>query len=41
MRYDKTKLSVITVIKMGHYSWECRSNVGEKVNLVDDKKDKD
>ena len=26
---------------MGHYSWECQSNVEEKVNLVDNNKDED
>ncbi|XP_070030742.1 uncharacterized protein [Nicotiana sylvestris] len=37
-RYDKTKIECYNCHKFGHYSWECRRNVEEKTNLVDDKK---
>uniref|UniRef100_A0A0V0HBY8 Putative ovule protein n=1 Tax=Solanum chacoense TaxID=4108 RepID=A0A0V0HBY8_SOLCH len=40
MRYDNLKFSV-NCHKIGHYSWECRSNVQETVNLVDNNKDED
>ncbi|XP_070002651.1 uncharacterized protein [Nicotiana sylvestris] len=38
-RYDKSKIECYNCHKFGHYSWECRSNVEEKANLVDDKKE--
>ncbi|XP_070003310.1 uncharacterized protein [Nicotiana sylvestris] len=38
-RYDKSKIKYYNCHKFGHYSWECRSNVEEKANLVDDKKE--
>ncbi|KAG5579338.1 hypothetical protein H5410_049965 [Solanum commersonii] len=41
MRYDKSKIECYNCHKIGHYSWKCRSNVEEKVNLVDNNKDKD
>ncbi|KAH0724773.1 hypothetical protein KY284_000638 [Solanum tuberosum] len=41
MRYDKSKIECYNCHKIGHYSWECRSNVEETVNLVDNNKDKD
>ncbi|XP_016544320.2 uncharacterized protein LOC107844406 [Capsicum annuum] len=41
MRYDKSKIECYNCHKFGHYSWECRSNVKEKVNLVENNKKKD
>ena len=41
MRYEKSKIECYNCHKMGHYSWEYRSNVEEKVNLVDNNKDED
>ncbi|XP_015166980.1 uncharacterized protein [Solanum tuberosum] len=41
MRYDKSKIECYNCHKFGHYSWECRSNVEEKVNIVDNNKDED
>ncbi|XP_070022658.1 uncharacterized protein [Nicotiana sylvestris] len=38
-RYDKSKIECYSCHKFGHYSWECSSNVEEKANLVDDKKE--
>ncbi|XP_070050183.1 uncharacterized protein [Nicotiana tomentosiformis] len=38
-RYHKSKIECYNCHKFGHYSWECRSNVEEKANLVDDKKE--
>ncbi|XP_070014347.1 uncharacterized protein [Nicotiana sylvestris] len=38
-RYEKSKIKCYNCHKFGHYSWECRSNVEEKDNLVDDKKE--
>ncbi|XP_070027731.1 uncharacterized protein [Nicotiana sylvestris] len=40
-RYDKSKIEGYNCHKFGYYSWECRSNVEEKANLVDDKKEED
>ncbi|XP_006590086.1 uncharacterized protein [Glycine max] len=40
-RYDKSNVECFNCHKYGHYSWECRTNVEEKVNLVDDKEDKE
>ncbi|KAF3666348.1 putative protein FAR1-RELATED SEQUENCE 5-like [Capsicum annuum] len=41
IRYDKSKIECYNCHKFGHYSWECRSNVEEKANLVDNNKEKD
>ncbi|KAH0682822.1 hypothetical protein KY290_021411 [Solanum tuberosum] len=41
MRYDKSKIDYYNCHKIGHYSWECRKNVEETVNLVDNSKDED
>ncbi|XP_049414753.1 uncharacterized protein LOC125877525 [Solanum stenotomum] len=41
MRYAKSKIECYNYHKIGHYFWECRSNVEETVNLVDNNKDKD
>ncbi|XP_027767913.1 uncharacterized protein LOC114074234 [Solanum pennellii] len=41
MRYGKSKIECYNCHKMRHYSWECRSNVEEKVNLVDNNIDED
>ena len=41
MRYDKSKIECYNCNKMVHYSSECRSNVEEKFNLVDNNKDED
>ncbi|KAL3326003.1 hypothetical protein AABB24_036956 [Solanum stoloniferum] len=41
MRYDKPKVECYNCHKIGYYSWECRSNVEETVNLVDNNKDED
>ncbi|KAH0633475.1 hypothetical protein KY284_036261 [Solanum tuberosum] len=41
MRYAKCKIECYNYDKIGHYSWECRSNVEETVNLVDNNKDED
>jgi len=41
MRYDKSKIECYNCHKIGHYSWKCRSNVEEKVNIVDNDKDED
>ncbi|KHN05994.1 Retrovirus-related Pol polyprotein from transposon TNT 1-94, partial [Glycine soja] len=38
-RYDKSNVECFNCHKYGHYSWECRTNVEEKVNLVDDKEE--
>ncbi|XP_070046079.1 uncharacterized protein [Nicotiana tomentosiformis] len=38
--YDKSEIKCYSYHKFGHYSWECRSNVEEKANLVEDKKEK-
>ncbi|XP_070035741.1 uncharacterized protein [Nicotiana tomentosiformis] len=38
-RYDKSKIEYYNCHKFGHYSWECRSNVEEKANLANDKKE--
>ncbi|XP_070019490.1 uncharacterized protein [Nicotiana sylvestris] len=38
-RYDKSKFECYNCHKFGHYYWKCRSNVEEKANLVDDKKE--
>ncbi|XP_028208408.1 uncharacterized protein LOC114391623 [Glycine soja] len=40
-RYDKSNAECFNCHKYGHYSWECRTNVEEKVNLIDDKEDKE
>ncbi|XP_027775062.1 uncharacterized protein LOC114078396 [Solanum pennellii] len=39
MRYDKSKVERYNCHKIGHNSWECRNNVEEKVNLVDNNRD--
>ncbi|XP_015167458.1 uncharacterized protein [Solanum tuberosum] len=39
MKYDKSKIECYNCHKIGHYSWECPSNVEETVNLVDNNKD--
>ncbi|XP_069145588.1 uncharacterized protein [Solanum lycopersicum] len=41
MRYVKSKIECYNCHKFGHYSWECRNNNEEKVNLVDNNKDED
>ncbi|XP_015167460.1 uncharacterized protein [Solanum tuberosum] len=41
MRYEKSKIDCYNCHKIGHYSWECRRNVEETVNLVDNNKDED
>ncbi|RDY04651.1 hypothetical protein CR513_11615, partial [Mucuna pruriens] len=38
-RYDKSNVECYNCHKYGHFSWECRTNVDEKANLVDDKKE--
>nr|XP_009777909.1 PREDICTED: uncharacterized protein LOC104227368 [Nicotiana sylvestris] len=38
-RYDKSNIECYNCHKFGYYSWKCHSNVEEKANLVDDKKD--
>ncbi|XP_070036123.1 uncharacterized protein [Nicotiana tomentosiformis] len=38
-RYDKTKIKYYNCHKFGYYSWECRSNIEKKANLVDNKKE--
>ncbi|XP_070041429.1 uncharacterized protein [Nicotiana tomentosiformis] len=38
-RCDKSKIECYNCHKFGHYSWQCRSNVEENANLVDDKKE--
>ncbi|KAL3322718.1 hypothetical protein AABB24_040021 [Solanum stoloniferum] len=41
MRYEKSKIKCYNCHKIGHYSWECHSNLEETVNLVDNNKDED
>nr|XP_009759088.1 PREDICTED: uncharacterized protein LOC104211692 [Nicotiana sylvestris] len=38
-RYDKSKFECYNYHKFGHYSGECHSNIAEKANLVDDRKE--
>ncbi|RDX83791.1 hypothetical protein CR513_35260, partial [Mucuna pruriens] len=38
-RYDKSNVECYNCHKYGHFSWECRTNVEEKVNLVGDKEE--
>ncbi|XP_070032779.1 uncharacterized protein [Nicotiana tomentosiformis] len=40
-KYDKSKIECYNCYKFGHNSWECRSGVEEKANLVNDKKEDD
>ncbi|KAK2981150.1 hypothetical protein RJ640_013472 [Escallonia rubra] len=36
-RYDKSKVECFTCHENGHYSWECKNNVEEKTNFVENK----
>ncbi|RDX77702.1 hypothetical protein CR513_42132, partial [Mucuna pruriens] len=38
-RYDKSNVECYNCHKYGHFSWECRTNVEEKANLVGDKEE--
>ncbi|RDX88513.1 Golgin candidate 5, partial [Mucuna pruriens] len=38
-RYDKSNVECYNCHKYGHFSWECRTNVEEKTNLVGDKEE--
>ncbi|XP_027342082.1 uncharacterized protein LOC113854935 [Abrus precatorius] len=40
-RYDKSKVECFNCHKYGHYSWECRTNVEEKANLIEEKEEDD
>ncbi|XP_070036963.1 uncharacterized protein [Nicotiana tomentosiformis] len=39
--YDKSNIKCYNSHKFGHYSWECSSNIEEKANLIDDKKEEE